>query len=114
MEKIGGAYRRLSRQVTDPAKNEESLKHVATIRSNAEAALKLIPAKAAKVPEAERGRFVAEYEQQMKEFIGNVEQLEAALKAGNNEQAAALVKTLKASQDKGHKQFTEPKPRKKQ
>ena len=44
MEKIGGAFRALRRQVSDATKNADSLTRVATIRQNAEAAIKLEPA----------------------------------------------------------------------
>lgn len=109
MEKMGHAFRQLNRQIADPAKNEDSLKQVAIIRQNAEAAAKLTPAKAADVPAADRAKFVAEYQEDMKRFLADVDKLEAALKAGNNQEAAPLVKTLKKDMDSGHKEFRKKK-----
>ncbi|PTX95562.1 cytochrome b562 [Opitutus sp. ER46] len=112
MEKMGGAFRRLSRQISDPTKNEDSLKLVATLRENAAAALKLVPAKAADVPAERREQFVTDYRASMERFAGELEKLEAALKAGNNEAAAAQFKVLKQAQDQGHKEFQKKKPKK--
>lgn len=105
MEKMGRAFRALGRQVKDASKNEDSLKLVEIIRTNAQATLDLKPAKTADVPSDEQAKFVADYQQTMKHFLGDVDKLEAALKAGNNDEAATLVKTLKKDMDSGHKEF---------
>ena len=49
----------------------------------------------------------------MKQFIGNIDKLEAALKAGKNAEAAELLKALKHDQEEGHKQFRKDKKAKK-
>lgn len=105
MEEIGKAFRRLNRQIGDAAKNEESLTLIASIRERAEASLKLEPAKKAEIPAEQQAKFVAAYRAKMKDFLGNLGKLEAALKAGDNAQAEALVKTLKQDQKEGHKEF---------
>lgn len=112
MDKLGRAFRALRGQVADPARNEESLKLIATIRAEAEKAAALQPAKAADIPEDQRPKFVAAYGDKMKNFIADIGKLETALKAGSNEEAAALLKTLKADQDDGHKQFQKKKEKK--
>ncbi len=112
MEKMGRAFRKLGKEVADSTKNEDSLQQVATIHTNAEAALKLQPEKTADLPEDQRAKFVAAYDDKMKSFIGDVEKLEAALKAGKNEEAAALVKTMKKDMDDGHKNFRKKKKKK--
>jgi cytochrome c556 len=112
MEKISGAYRKLGRQIADATKNEDSLKQVAIIRENAEAALKLEPAWKAEKPADQQAKFVADYQTQMKKFIADVGKLEDALKAGNNEEAANVLKTLKTDQDDGHTDFRKKKQKK--
>ena len=109
MEKIGGAYRKLGRQIEDATKNEDSLAQIAIIRENATAALKLEPAKKADVPAAEQAKFVADYQAKMKGFIADVAKLEAALKAGKNDEAATLIATLKQDQKEGHGEFQKKK-----
>lgn len=112
MEKMGGAFRRLSRQASDSTKNEESLKLVQTLKTNAEAALKLQPEKTADIPAEQREKFVSDYQAHMKTFLADLAKVEAALQAGKNDEAAALVKTLKKDQDEGHKQFQKKKEKK--
>lgn len=112
MEKIGGAFRRLGKQVADPSKNESSLKYVETIHEHALAAAKLQPAKTAHVPEDQRAKFLSDYNDQMKHFIGDIDKLEAALKAGKNDEAAEIVKSMKSDMDDAHHEFREKKKRK--
>lgn len=105
MEKLSSAYKRLGRQIEDASKNEDSLKLVATIRTNAEAALKLQPAKTADLPADQREKFVAGYREKMQAFLADVTKLEAALKAGKNDEAKQLLATMKQDQREGHKEF---------
>ena len=57
---------------------------VLLVEQNAQAALKLEPAMKADKPAADQKKFMADYQADMKKFIGLVEKTEAALKAGNN------------------------------
>jgi len=109
MEKIGGAFRALRKQIADPAKNEDSLKRISVIRDNAMAALKLEPSKKADVPAGEQAKFVADYQAKMKGFLGDVDKLESALKANNNEEAAKLLQALGQDQKDGHHDFQKKK-----
>jgi soluble cytochrome b562 len=105
MEKMSGAFRALRRQITDSSKNADSLEKLATLRQNAEASLKLEPAKKSEVPAAEQKKFVADYQKGMKDFIALVGKVEAALKANNNEEAGKLLTAMGDAQKQGHKQF---------
>jgi cytochrome c556 len=105
MEKMSGAFRALRRQITDASKNEDSLAKLATIRQNAEASVKLDPAKKSEIPAADQKKFVADYQAKMKEFIALVGKVEAALKANNNEEAGKLLTAMGDAQKQGHKQF---------
>jgi cytochrome c556 len=109
MGKIGRAFRALGREVNDPTKNEDALKQVAIIRTNAEAATKLQPAKATDVSEDQKPKFLADYGEKMKGFLADVNSLEAALRANNNPEAATLVKKLKQDMDDSHKEFRKKK-----
>lgn len=105
MEKMSSAFRALRRQIADASKNADSLARVATIRQNAEAALKLEPAKKSEVPAAGQKKFVADYQAEMKKFIDMCGKLEAALKANNNEEAAKICGAMGDAQKAGHKSF---------
>ena len=108
MDKMAGAYRKLRRQVTDPAQNAASLELVVAIKAGATEARKYTPLKAADLPEAERAAFVENFQKKLDEFLGTAGRLEDALKAGNNEQAAALVAELGKIQKADHKEFRRP------
>jgi soluble cytochrome b562 len=109
MEKIGRAFRVLGREINDATKNEDALKQVGIIRVNAEAAAKLKPAKLADVPADQQAKFLADYAEQMKSFLKDVDSLESALKAGDNATAAKLAEQLKKDRNAGHKEFQKKK-----
>lgn len=113
MEKIGGAFRALRRQVTDATKNADSLARLATIKEHAEAGMKLEPAKKAEIPSAEQAKFVADFRAEMKKFLELIGKVEAALKANNNEEAGKLLETMAADQKKAHKLFKKEDTKKK-
>ena len=112
MEKISGAYRKLSRQINDATKNEDSLAQVAIIKQNAEAALKLEPVKMKDLPAADQAKFVADYQVKLKEFIATAGKLETALKANDNAAAAKLVDEMKTERNEDHKAFEKEKKKK--
>jgi soluble cytochrome b562 len=111
MDALNGAFRKLRRQIGDATKNAESLKLVEEIRRAADEGAKLIPAKAAGLAESERAKFVADYQGKMKAFGAKVTELEAALKADKNEEAAKILAALGAMQKEGHKEFRKPERR---
>jgi hypothetical protein len=108
MEKMNGAWRKLRKQVADPAGNAASLELVATISACAEKALTFKPARVEDVPAADREKFIADYQVQMKDFGAQVRKLEEALKADDNATAAAIVQKMGAMQKEGHKEFKLP------
>lgn len=109
MEKLNGAYRKLGRQINDASKNADSLAQVAIIKENAVAATKFEPVKKKDLPVADQAKFVADYQAEMKIFIGLVDKLEAALKANDNAAAAKLVDELKNERNEDHKKFQKEK-----
>ncbi len=108
MEKMNSAWRKLRRQAADPASNESSLELVATIKAGMEQALAYQPARVADVPVADREKFIADYQADIKAAGEAVAQLEAAFQAGDNAAAAELIKKIGAMQKEGHKEFKRP------
>ena len=108
MDKMNKAFRALRKQVADATKNDSSLTLVATIRTAAEAASKLIPEKAQDLPEADRPDFVARYRAGIKDLVAGLDKLEADLKAHNNTAAVADVKSIGSTERKNHKEFKRP------
>jgi soluble cytochrome b562 len=113
MEKMNVAFRKLrGGAVADATKNEASLAAVADIKSAATAALKLEPKTKAEKPAADQAKYVSDYQAKMKEFIGELDKLTAALKAGNNEEAAKLYAAIGDLQKADHKEFRKPPAKK--
>jgi hypothetical protein len=114
MEKLSGAYRKLPKLVADPAQKDEALKQVAIIKDSVAAALKLQPDKTKTLPEADRAKFVADYQAKMKEFSASVDKLEAAINAGDSAGATKLLDEMKSERNDDHKQFQKKKEKKKE
>jgi soluble cytochrome b562 len=113
MEKINGAWRKLNRKapgaaaapIADASKNEAHLKQLAIVREHMIAAAKLEPKLAADKPAADRPKFIAEYQERMKKEIETLDRIIAAVKAGNNEEAAKLAGVMNDAQKDAHKKF---------
>lgn len=108
MEKMNGAWRKLRKQAGDPASNAASLELVAAVKAGLEKALTYKPAKVEDIPAADRGKFVADYQEDMKNVIALVGQLEAAFKANDNAAAVDLIQKIGAAQKEAHKEFKRP------
>lgn len=105
MDKMNGAFRKLRRQAGDASKTAESLELVATLREMSVASARLEPARAVTIPEAGRKKWIADYQAKMGELQAQIDKLEAALKAGQNEEAARIVQAIAALQKEGHKEY---------
>ena len=112
MEKMNGAFRKLRRQVTDPAQNESSLALVAKMRSTVVESAKYLPDKISKLPAEAQAEAKASYADKMKELLATTDELAEALKAGKNEQAVKIIEELHLQEEAGHKAFR-PKKQKK-
>ena len=108
MSTLNGAWRKLRRQAADPASNASSLELVATIKVAATKSATLAPDLARDLPEGERPKFIAAYQQQMKEFLAALEKLQTAFTANNNANAGELIKTMSNIQREGHKEYRRP------
>ncbi len=99
--------------VSDASKQAEAIKQVAIIKAAANEAVKLAPkwAPAAVVTEADKAKYVSDYQITMKKFIAAVETLETALKAGKTpEEIAPLYAALGMIQSQeGHNTFRAPR-----
>ena len=111
MDKMGGAFRKLKRQAPDATKNADSLTLVATIKTSAESALAFKPEITAEKPAADQAKFVEGYKTEMKKMLELVGKLEAALKAGKNDEAVKLITSLEEQRNSSHKEYKKQKPK---
>ena len=108
MEKMNGAFRKLRRQAADPTKNAESIALVATLKENATAAAKLVPAKADTIPEADRAKFLEGYRSKMADMLAAIDKLAAAFQANQNDDAVKIIQDMGAMQKEGHHEYRLP------
>lgn len=108
MEKLNGAWRKLRKQVNDAPSNASSVEQVAIVKEAALKAATLEPDKAKDLPEADRPKFIQEYQAKMKEFASKLDKLSDAFKANDNAAAAAQLRELGQMQREGHKEFKRP------
>jgi hypothetical protein len=109
MDRMGKAFRKLKKQVADPAQNDSSLQLVATMDAAAKESLELTPAKAADLPEDQRAKFEEDFKAGIKGMQDEFAKLRAALTAGKNDDAVKIVAEIDSLEKKDHKEFRRPK-----
>jgi soluble cytochrome b562 len=107
MEVIDEGMKKLRRTLRKAESNKESLEWIEKIEKASTKSKDLIPALAAKKPEAERAKFVENYKKDMEAFIKGVGEMKAAVQDGKNDKAQEVYKNLKTQEDKGHEKYTE-------
>lgn len=109
MQKISKSWKKVNAQVKDSAQNADTVAQLETVKASMEAALKFEPARKADVPAADQAKFVADFQAKMKSEIAKVDRLIAAVKAGKNDEAAALVTEVGQDQKEAHTAFKKQK-----
>jgi len=107
MEIIEDGMKKLRRTLRKPESNAESIELIEKVEKAAKASKDLVPARAEKVPEAERAKFVEAYKKDMETTIKTLGEMKAAVKESKNDKAQELYKTIKTQEDKGHEKYTE-------
>ncbi len=108
MEEISKVFRRLRRQIRDTSKNADSAALVGQMLEQAKASLELEPVWTGDQPESEQADFVARFKKNMKEFIGLLEDLQAAFQADDTDKAVAVVAKLRDFQKESHNAYKKP------
>jgi hypothetical protein len=108
MSKINKAWRPVRVAAKDGKLGPALADNVATMITCAEAAAKLTPAWEADKPAADRAKFQADYEAQMKKLIDTLGKLETALKANDTATATKLYAEVGDLRKSGHHDFKKP------
>ncbi len=108
MERIGKAYRKLRKQVADPAQNAASLELIATIQAAAKEAVAFTPAKAQDLPEDQRAKFEDDFKAGINQLQDLFSKLKVAIAAGRNDDAVKIVADITDLEKKDHKEFRRP------
>ena len=113
MEDMDEVFKKLRRSIRKAEQNEASLKLIQELQTKAVSCKDMVPTKAAKVPEADRAKFVVAYRKEMAAVIIDLLQMEQALLDGDNVKAQEIYKAIGEREDKGHDQFMQKEEKKK-
>lgn len=105
MKIVGKSLKQLKGQIADPTKQQSSVDLLEAAKKAAGEAKKLSPDKAKDIPEADRAKFLTEYQAEMDKLIGQLGKVEDAIKAGKYDDASKLYGDLNSTKREGHKQF---------
>ena len=113
MEDMDEVFKKLRRSIRKAEQNEASLKLIQELQTKAVSCKDMVPTKAAKVPEADRAKFVVAYRKEMAAVIIDLLQMEQALLDGDNAKAQEIYKAIGEREDKDHDQFMQKEEKKK-
>ena len=105
METIDEGMKKLKRTLRKADQNETSLKVVGNIIELATACRDMTPSQAAKLPEADRKKFIDDYQKSMTQLIDTMGEMKKAIEAGDNKKAIELHKSLKDQEEDAHDKF---------
>ena len=105
MKIINKSVKALKGQISDATKQQSTIDLLETAKKAADEAKKLQPEKAKDVPEADRAKFIADYQAQMDKLIGDFGKIEDAVKAGKFDDATKLYGDLNGVKREGHEKF---------
>ena len=108
MSKMNKAWRAVRTAAKEGKLTPALADNVATMITAAEAAAKLTPEMEADLPVADRPKFQADYEAQLKKLVDTLGKLEAALKANDTATATKLIADVGELRKSGHHDFKKP------
>ena len=105
MKAMNGDLKAISAQVGDASKNQSSAALADDFAKVAETAKTFIADSIAQAPAAQQAQMKAQYDALIDQSVTLGTQLAAALRAGDNAQAKAILTQLAALKSQGHDQF---------
>ncbi len=105
MKGMSKDFKTLKKQISDPSQKASSLALIADMEKHAKAARELTPANTAKVPEADKAKWMADYKKQIDDLIATYDKLEAAVSADKTADAADIMTKALSQKRDGHEEF---------
>lgn len=105
MEKVSKALKVVNRNLADASAKDANLAKIADAKTAVEAAIKMEPAMTKSVPAAEKEKFLADYKAAMEQTVKSLDELKAAVTAGDAAAAGKVMEKLTAEKKDGHKKF---------
>jgi soluble cytochrome b562 len=108
MKIIAKSVKQLKNQIADATKQQSSIDLVEAAQKAAQDAKLLVPAKAASVPDADRPKFITDFQAQIDVLIKQFATIDTDLHNGKYDDAQKDFNDLNAIKRDGHKQFIKP------
>jgi soluble cytochrome b562 len=105
MKILARGTKQLSQQLADPAKQQENIALLETLKKAATDSESLDPAKTKTIPEAGRSAFLANYKAELEMLKAAFDQVEQAVKAGDYTKAQSLSSQINPIKKEGHSKF---------
>lgn len=105
MKILARGTRQLSLQLADPAKQQENIALLETLKKAATGSESLDPARTKTIPEAGRPAFLASYKAELEKLKSAFDQVEQAVKAGDYAKAQSLSAQINPIKKEGHSKF---------
>ncbi len=105
MKALNRAYRKVRKQISDPAQNTSSVQLLQAIQLEVTRGIAIVPDRASEMPVNEQGRFVLSYKRKMVEFLTILLDIESALLDGDNSLAQQQFSKLYQIKKEGHREF---------
>ncbi len=105
MKGMNADFKQLKKQIGDPAQKDSSLKLIADMKKHAKTARGLTPDNAAKIPEADRTKWMDAYKKKMDDLLGEYDKLESAVSDGKTDEAKTLLGDVLNVKRQGHEEF---------
>ena len=98
-------FRKLRRQYADPAQKDSSLALVTAMQKNVETSKTLVPSQLEKIPEADKAKFTAAFQQHLDELAREYALLKDEIATGKADEAKAEMAKIGELKDKSHKEL---------
>jgi soluble cytochrome b562 len=105
MQTLARGMKKLSLQVSNPAKQQETLTLIESLKKAATEAKGLDPRKTASVPQSSQEKFLTAYRVELDKLLESFSQTEAAIQAAQYDKATSLLSTLRGIEKEGHSKF---------
>ncbi len=109
MRAMGTEFRTINTQVSDPTKNESTLKLLAQFEAHVLGAKDTTPPGAATQPADARDAYVTTFKKDLITLEQHTLETETALLDKDNDKAAKAVKDMQATEAMGHSEFRPPR-----
>lgn len=105
MRILADGMKQLGARINDPAKQAETVTLISSLKKAAMDAKSLEPTKAATIEAADKEKFLADYRARLDKLATAFDSMEKAAKAGQHDQATALLSTVAELKKEGHAKF---------